>query len=774
MSTLIVCLTVVALGLMLVLQLRWHWYVFQYLYFLRIPLLAGFVLVFCWVPAVKISLGGDAFVFITPGPFQNLFVLHLLPLGLVTFVAIVAAWTIAHAFRWVYVYTPWRLGLSLRGYTHELRDGRTVRVPTRRNTIAEDQSLAKHALYGLLALPLVGWAAVLSPDRWAFKLAWVGAGIFVAFASLWVVRRVASKTTVPGSSPDTVPASRSTPSGAASTERHWLAFPAWLDGILTGWLGAKSEPHELGDDESDANSRALASGNLRRALIVSACVYVAIAIILWPGFQGRILMTLQGSVPALVYLLLLLILGCLLISWLSLWLDKYRLPAEVVLLVLVALAYRLPFSDTDHYYELRPPPPRLAAQAKALEPREYLNAWRQGRSSSDLIVVAASGGGVTAAAWTAAVLGGLQEQFPNRFAPAIAIVSTTSGGSVGAMYYIGRFMAGADGRSPQEPHGASDHVWFSASRSSLGAMAWGIAYPELARLVFPPLAFGWNRGWALERRWAQPLTDQDASFKHTIREWARDARAGWRPVQVFNATQVETGRRFLISPMAFHGVAHDSGWTVSDSEPWRSVNFIELYGEWDIDVVTAARLSATFPFVTPVASPWEPSGSLNRATAYHVADGGYFDNFGVMTAIDFVREILPVLRREGARVLFVEIRASSTTSATAPRLGQGFRMETLGPAETLMSVRSTSQLERNNLELQLLRDAAPDVVMPSAVFELRTKSPLSWHLSYDESEHIRRYWLAQCQPNRGAIEQVAAFLAAQAAARPASTAICKD
>jgi hypothetical protein len=91
-----------------------------------------------------------------------------------------------------------------------------------------------------------------------------------------------------------------------------------------------------------------------------------------------------------------------------------------------------------------------------------------------------------------------------------------------------------------------------------------------------------------------------------------------------------------------------------------------------------------------------------------------------------------------------------------------------------MSVRSTSQLERNNLELQLLRDAASDIVMPSAVFELRTKSPLSWHLSHDEAEQIRSYWLAQCPPNREAIEQVAVFLAATVPPRTASTRICDN
>ena len=70
MSTLVVVITVIALSVMLVLQLRWNWHVFQYLYFLRIPLLAGFVLVFGWVPAVDdIRLAGDPFVVVTPGPY---------------------------------------------------------------------------------------------------------------------------------------------------------------------------------------------------------------------------------------------------------------------------------------------------------------------------------------------------------------------------------------------------------------------------------------------------------------------------------------------------------------------------------------------------------------------------------------------------------------------------------------------------------------------------------------------------------------------------------
>ena len=152
---------------------------------------------------------------------------------------------------------------------------------------------------------------------------------------------------------------------------------------------------------------------------------------------------------------------------------------------------------------------------------------------------------------------------------------------------------------------------------------------------------------------------------------------------------------------------------------------------------------------------------IDPTRAYHIADGGYFDNFGVMTAVDFIREILPAIAdvKNPARVLPIEIRAGDSTTRAPARAG-GFRMEVLGPIDTLMAVRTTSQLERNNVALQLLRQASGSglVVLPSAVFELRTEVPLSWNLARNEEQRICWYWRAQCDHNRRALLQVAEFL----------------
>jgi hypothetical protein len=100
---------------------------------------------------------------------------------------------------------------------------------------------------------------------------------------------------------------------------------------------------------------------------------------------------------------------------------------------------------------------------------------------------------------------------------------------------------------------------------------------------------------------------------------------GNKPAVVFNATIVETGERLLLA--------------TTDSEPFRQPtnktspgwrDFTRLYPETDIPVATAARLSATFPFVTP--APRIRRGDV-FADQYHLVDGGYYDNYGVATLI---------------------------------------------------------------------------------------------------------------------------------------------
>src|SRR6185503_17725976 len=251
------------------------------------------------------------------------------------------------------------------------------------------------------------------------------------------------------------------------------------------------------------------------------------------------------------------------------------------------------------------------------------------------VVVCASGGGIQSAAWTASVLTWLQEdpRLGPQFTRATRFYSGVSGGSVGIMYFLAGF--DASGAPPASRLAAIRAV---ASRSSVSEVAWGIVYPDLGRNVLPgSWSAGINRAWALEQAW-RVLPDSAAEgygrklLDDRWAAWVRAVRDGRLPGVAFNAFDIVSGNRILLSNVSIPEAAESA------------IDMAALAGDTrlldvDMDVVTAARLSATFPYVTPISRPRVVGEGDFELPEVAVADGGYFDNAGIMTASEWIRSL---------------------------------------------------------------------------------------------------------------------------------------
>jgi hypothetical protein len=113
------------------------------------------------------------------------------------------------------------------------------------------------------------------------------------------------------------------------------------------------------------------------------------------------------------------------------------------------------------------------------------------------------------------------------------------------------------------------------------------------------------------------------------------------------------------------------------------------------------------------ATPF-PSQESSLAT-FHVADGAYADNEGVVTSVDWINRLLvhysrgdSIDQRPFDRVLLIRIQAfprrKAREAAETSNLA-GWRAALLGPFDTMMQVRSASQTERGDLEINLLTRA---------------------------------------------------------------------
>lgn len=449
----------------------------------------------------------------------------------------------------------------------------------------------------------------------------------------------------------------------------------------------------------------------------------AIVLVLYlVGYQAlKPIHTGSAEIPALAFVLVLLIMTCMILSFLSYLLDPYRVPLIPFVVGLSFLGFW--WLDRDHYYEVLPV--ERTASVAPIEAVAAYRAWHETYGEEPLVVVAGSGGGITASFWTARVLTGLQADTEGRFGRSMALLSTVSGGSVGGMYFVDRYR-------PEGPPTAAadlDSILDRSGRSSLAASAWGLVYPDFWR-TFGVTFANLDRGWAIEQPWRRWLAGKDAR-DHRMSGWRDGLSAGWRPPQVFNATLVESGERLSISPVRL---------TDPDSAPRGARNFLDLYGA-DLSLATAARLSATFPFVTPVARL--PEGFVADSLEFHVADGGYYDNFGVVSAIEYLETILPRYVEDGGKdVVFVKIALSEFRPRTA-RKHRGWVYSAAGPLLTMMHVRTSAQVARNDLELRLFQKRWQErgLTVHLVEFLLRDRdAPLSWHLTRGERCRIDRIW----------------------------------
>ncbi|BAY75028.1 hypothetical protein NIES25_14450 [Nostoc linckia NIES-25] len=580
------------------------------------------------------------------------------------------------------------------------------------------------------------------------------------------------------------------------SERQWATIVGALLSVLllliislfTNWLNSNTFVKKIFFDIFDfvtrndssgyinAETGELTAGHMRAIayFIVGVAIYIIVGLRFNPRPQSN-----RPEAPALLYVLLIVSTMVIIFGAATFYLDYFRIPVLVFFILFSGLSYLV--FDVNHFFQL-----------ESLKNSEYDDDKKKidGESSDfqqvleqrlkhqhqekTLVIVCASGGGIQAAGWTVEVLAGLQEELGQSFTKAIGLISSVSGGSVGSMYYLDRFEDGflkeetktifKDGNTVTVKV-PTTKSFNAATTDSLDAVGWGLTYLDLWRFIgFPFLIRSkFDRGTAVETDWQAEFEEPQKS--KTLATWRKQVFDGKIPIPVFNATLVENGCRFLITPMTF-GDVFDKKYT----------DFNSLYGKYhyDMNVVTAARLSATFPYVSPICRANVNIPNHN----YHVADGGYFDNSGFVTAAEWLDVNLNRWLENNLnikRVLILQINPFPESPATENVRGDGgWFMATIGPLLTLFKVRDPILASRNAQEAEFLAakwqnkvdikyfpiffpslSDIPQVSDITAFYKNgRYQPPLSWKLTDREKQAIKDGWTVIKTDEEGTIQKI--------------------
>jgi hypothetical protein len=523
--------------------------------------------------------------------------------------------------------------------------------------------------------------------------------------------------------------------------------------------------------------------------LVGGALIVVVALWLMVFFVPQPLAPYLGTVALLLGASITVTMAGSLIVWLG---ERAKLPAVSIVFGL-AILFSL-FNDNHAVRRLpdAPAPARIEIRGHLQEWYRWIDAKYPGQTEHPLFVVSAAGGGIRAAYWTAAVLARLQDLDP-AFADHVLLVSSVSGGSLGSLVFANLLDStepGGDWRGRHASFGARDdpecdypahapgkYQALAArilARDFLAPTTASMLYGDFLARLLPysllsdraeALEVSWERAWDATKRsppaeltstlWdGNPFTRSFDALHPAERITPSPARHV--PLVVVNGTIVESGTRILVShldhPKAFKG----------DVE-----NAFDHRGA-PMRMSTVALMSARFTYVSPAGT---------YAPGTHVVDGGYFENSGAATAlqwwaqleddvIDFNTEAKKKAPRPALiRDVFIYIDNSAPDVARAGATGTGpeprrmeFRERTprllpeiSAPIDALLAARGAHAVEAKARARQsfdpdfiafdtnvLRRPPAATTQQTRKAAERLNKAPLGWVLSRSAQQILDR------------------------------------
>ena len=397
----------------------------------------------------------------------------------------------------------------------------------------------------------------------------------------------------------------------------------------------------------------------------------------------------------------------------------------------------------------------------------------------ELVVVSGSGGGIRASVWLIKVLMELAEQDKASLSPdRVGLWSTVSGSSVGLAHYLAQKT-----QNVGSPEITNLRRALEATKApSVDAIALGYAFGDFWGSLSLFRAIGLDRGTLLEWKWSQnsyvqaskaPKQTHDAAAKKQV--FTQEKKLGgkltlsrvekvalksnddnFNPIVVMNSTLLETGERVKMEfgerkSLPFRDFDETRRLRdLFDNPAVVSTSSSSLARNYEASIWTIARTSAAFPYVTPAAKPRD----MDR---FHLIDGGYIENFGTISAIEHIREIVenPKAQKEKfwenkkLKILFVEIFVEQKESDLHLQPVSWLESALFGPLYGISRGIFGRQKNRVTESLEVLKrdlnseEAYKCVELKHVHFDLKAEGALSWRMRTEDEEKIDRRLKAQ-------------------------------
>ncbi len=427
----------------------------------------------------------------------------------------------------------------------------------------------------------------------------------------------------------------------------------------------------------------------------------------------------------------------------------------VGILALVILNYLSGFErfrTTNYAYGMNYEVPKARynyATLDSLTSREFVTAdlsqeervlarWKEGTGMKKppLVILNVSGGGQRSAVWAMKVLQEADSISGGKLFKLTHLITGSSGGMLGAAFYREVKYLHQQGKidlSPYDPE-LQRMMAMDLLNPTCFTLAVNDLFFRIKKVQYGTHSYPLDRGYSFDRK----LGSNTAGFlDRKFSEYREMEESAEIPTMILGPSIVGDGRKLLMST---RGISYLSftvpGPGVHKKKEHDAVEFGRFFKDQDADslsFLTALRLSASFPYITPLVNmPSEPGIEL--------IDAGVRDNEGFELALRYIFQNREWIDKNTAGVVVVQIKANRPNEvpfedAPVTRLDRIIR-----PIAGVFTSFHNFQVYNKSMLMQYSREelGLPINIVRFLLFESSAeKVSLSWHLTNGEKEQIR-------------------------------------
>ena len=282
-----------------------------------------------------------------------------------------------------------------------------------------------------------------------------------------------------------------------------------------------------------------------------------------------------------------------------------------------------------------------------------LENWKQKQNEEKplLVLVTTSGGGNRSAAFTMNALQKIDSVTHGELMKKTFLITGASGGMLSATYFRELYLQKQKGTNINlRDHKYVDRISGDLLNPMFSSFVARDLIAPAQKFKVGPYSYVKDRGYAFEKKLGD---NTEGCLEKHLKDYKVDEYNASIPLLFFNSVVSRDGKKMIISTQPIRFMMQGRQDTVHfpkmDPDAIDFASFFAKQDPYNLRILTALRMNATFPIVLP--NVWLPSQPV-----IDVMDAGLRDNYGQETALRFLENFDDWIKENTRGVLVIQLR----------------------------------------------------------------------------------------------------------------------